>query len=73
MKLVYFIEAFSQVIIGSILIFVSNIFIFPVLGIVASYEANAFLVIINTVIAFLKSYFVRYFFRLYERKYIESF
>jgi len=57
------IEAATQVIAGTVLIFISNIIVFPLIGIEATTSANAALVAINTVVAFFKSYFVRTFFR----------
>lgn len=56
-------EAATQVLAGTILIFLSNMVVFPLLGIEATTSANALLVAINTVVAFAKSYFVRAFFR----------
>lgn len=57
------IEAATQVLAGTVLIFLSNMLVFPLLGIEATTSANALLVAINTVVAFAKSYFVRAFFR----------
>lgn len=57
------IEAATQVLAGTVLIFLSNMLVFPILGIEATTSANALLVAINTVVAFVKSYFVRAFFR----------
>lgn len=57
------IEAATQVLAGTVLIFLSNMLVFPLLGIEATTSANALLVAINTVVAFVKSYFVRAFFR----------
>jgi hypothetical protein len=65
-KISHVVEAATQVIAGTILIFVSNLVFFPILGIEATTTANATLVLINTVVAFLKSYFVRAFFRKME-------
>lgn len=62
----HLIEAGTQVFAGTILIFVSNLIFFPLLGIEATTSANIALVAINTVVAFLKSYFVRAFFRKME-------
>ena len=62
-KRIEIIEAATQVGAGTILIFLSNLLVFPVLGIEASMNANAALVAINTVVAFIKSYAVRAFFR----------
>jgi hypothetical protein len=62
------IEASAQVIFGTILVFVSNLIFFPLLGIEATMTANATMVGINTVIAFLKSYGVRAFFKRIETK-----
>jgi hypothetical protein len=62
------IEATTQVIAGTILIFISNLVFFPLLGIEATTSANAMMVGINTVIAFLKSYAVRAFFKRTETK-----
>jgi len=62
------IEATTQVIAGTILIFISNLVFFPLLGIEATTSANATMVGINTVIAFLKSYGVRAFFKRTEAK-----
>lgn len=72
MKYLDVIEAFSQVFIGTVLIFISNLIIFSYLELTVTYEMNAVLVLINTVVAFLKSYSIRYFFKSYERKYLES-
>ena len=60
------IEAITQVIAGTILIFISNLVFFPLLGIEATISANAMIVGINTIIAFLKSYGVRAFFKRIE-------
>ena len=57
------IEAATQVLAGTVLIFLSNMLVFPLLGIEATTSANALLVAINTLVAFVKSYFVRAFFR----------
>ena len=57
------IEAMTQVGIGTILIFCSNLLIFKILGIEASTTDNLLLVGINTIIAFAKSYAVRSFFQ----------
>lgn len=62
----HLVEAGTQVFAGTILIFVSNLIFFPLLGIEATTSANIALVAINTVVAFLKSYFVRAFFRKME-------
>ena len=62
----HLIEAATQVIAGTVLIFISNLVFFPVLGIEATTAANVTLVLINTLVAFLKSYFVRAFFRKME-------
>ena len=62
----HLIEAATQVVAGTILIFVSNLVFFPILDIEATTTANATLVLINTIVAFLKSYFVRSFFRKME-------
>jgi hypothetical protein len=62
------IEALAQVIFGTILIFVSNLIFFPLLGIESTMTANATMVGINTVIAFLKSYGVRAFFKRIQSK-----
>ena len=62
----HLVEAGTQVVSGTVLIFVSNLIFFPLLGIEATTSANAALVAINTVVAFLKSYFVRAFFRKME-------
>ena len=63
MKRIELIEAATQVGAGTLLIFLSNLLVFPLLGIQASMNANAALVAINTVLAFIKSYTVRAFFR----------
>lgn len=60
------VESAVQVIAGTVLIFISNLVFFPLLGIEATTSANALLVSINTVVAFLKSYLVRYYFRKME-------
>jgi hypothetical protein len=62
------IEAFAQVFFGTILIFISNLIFFPLLGIKASTEANIAIVAINTIIAFAKSYGVRFIFKKIETK-----
>jgi len=59
-------EASAQVFFGTILIFVSNLIFFPLLGIEATTEANIAIVAINTVIAFAKSYSVRFLFKKIE-------
>jgi len=59
-------EASAQVFFGTILIFVSNLIFFPLLGIEATTEANIAIVAINTVIAFAKSYGVRFLFKKIE-------
>lgn len=66
-KRLQIIEASTQVIAGTVLIFLSNIIVFPLIGIEATTSANATLVAINTVVAFCKSYFVRAFFRKIEQ------
>ncbi len=66
-KRLQIIEASTQVIAGTVLIFLSNIIVFPLIGIEATTSANATLVVINTVVAFFKSYFVRAFFRKIEQ------
>lgn len=53
------IEAMVQVATGTVLIFFSNLMVFKILGIQASTTDNLLLVIINTVVAFAKSYAVR--------------
>lgn len=65
-KRAHIIEAATQVVAGTVLIFLSNLVLFPLLGIEATTKANAALVGINTVVAFLKSYGVRAFFRSLE-------
>jgi small-conductance mechanosensitive channel len=60
------VEAFSQVFVGTVLIFISNLIVFAYLGLPVTYEMNAVLVSINTVVALFKSYSVRYFFKVYE-------
>jgi hypothetical protein len=60
------IEAMTQVIAGTILIFCSNLLIFKILGIEASTTDNLLLVGINTIVAFAKSYSVRSFFQNYD-------
>lgn len=62
------IEAMTQVGAGTVLIFFSNLLIFKMLGIEASTTDNVLLVSINTVVAFTKSYAVRYFFQQLENK-----
>lgn len=64
--MIHAIEAAAQVIAGTVLIFVSNLIVFPLLGIEATTQANAALVLINTIVAFIKSYGVRAFFRKLE-------
>jgi hypothetical protein len=59
-------EALTQVVAGTVLIFISNLLIFKMLGIEASTTDNVLLVSINTVVAFAKSYSVRYFFQKLE-------
>ena len=61
--MIHFVEAATQVIAGTILIFISNLLVFPLLSIQATVSANVYLVLINTVVAFLKSYGVRAIFR----------
>ena len=56
------IEAMTQVVAGSILIFCSNLLVFKLLGIEASTTDNLLLVGINTIVAFGKSFAVRSFF-----------
>lgn len=63
MKRIELIEAATQVGTGTVLIFLSNLLVFPLLGIEASMNANAALVAVNTIVAFIKSYAVRAFFR----------
>lgn len=63
MKRIEVVEAATQVAVGTLLIFLSNLLVFPLLGIEASMNANVALVVINTVVAFIKSYTVRVFFR----------
>lgn len=63
MKRIELIEAVTQVGAGTVLIFLSNLLVFPLLGIEASMNANAALVAVNTIVAFIKSYAVRAFFR----------
>lgn len=60
---IHVIEAATQVAAGTVLIFISNLIFFPLLGIEATTKANVSLVLINTVVAFAKSYGVRAFFR----------
>lgn len=60
------IEAAVQVVAGTVLIFLSNLLLFPLLGIEATVQANVVLVLVNTVVAFIKSYMVRFVFRRYE-------
>lgn len=59
----HIIEAATQVTVGAVLIFLSNLLFMPALGIEATAASNAYLVAINTVVAFAKSYGVRAFFR----------
>lgn len=61
--MINFIEAATQVAAGSFLIFLTNLAVFPLLGIEATVAANAYLVAINTVVSFIKSYGVRAMFR----------
>lgn len=63
---IHVLEASTQVIAGTVLIFLSNFIVFPILGIHATPQANAALVAINTVIAFVKPYGVRAIFRKLE-------
>ena len=65
--MIHFIEAAAQVIIGSLLIFLTNLAVFPLLGIEATVVANAYLVGINTLVAFGKSYAVRAMFRRWAK------
>lgn len=65
--MIHFIEAAAQVMIGSLLIFLTNLAVFPLLGIEATVAANAYLVAINTLVAFGKSYAVRAAFRRWTR------
>jgi hypothetical protein len=60
------IEAAVQVVAGTVLIFLSNLLLFPLLGIEATVQANVVLVLVNTIVAFIKSYMVRFAFRRYE-------
>ena len=60
------IEAAVQVVAGTVLIFLSNLLLFPLLGIEATVQANAVLVLINTIVSFIKSYMLRFVFRRYE-------
>lgn len=60
------VEAATQVVAGTILIFLSNLAVFPLLGIEATFNANVALVLINTIVAFLKSYAVRSLFRRFD-------
>ena len=62
------VEALTQVGAGTVLIFFSNLLIFKMLGIEASTTDNVLLVSINTIVAFAKSYAVRYFFQQLESK-----
>ena len=52
----------TQVGVGTILIFFSNLLVFKILGIEASTTDNLLLVGINTIVAFGKSFAVRSFF-----------
>lgn len=61
-------EALIQVFSGTVIIFLSNIILFPVIGIEATVQMNATLVIINTVVSFVKSYVVRHIFYKLENK-----
>ena len=56
-------EAAVQVAAGTVLIFLSNLLLFPLIGIEATVQANVVLVLANTVVAFVKSYAVRAVFR----------
>ena len=60
------IEAATQVVAGTVLIFLSNLAVFPILGIEATFNANVGLVLINTLVAFVKSYTVRSLFRRFD-------
>lgn len=60
---IHLLEAATQVLAGTVLVFLSNMLVFPLLDIKATTSANASLVVINTFVAFVKSYFVRAFFR----------
>jgi len=59
-------EAAVQVAAGTVLIFLSNLILFPLIGIEATVQANVVLVLANTVVAFVKSYAVRAVFRKLE-------
>tara|TARA_R110000822_G_scaffold49495_3_gene129703 strand:+ start:659 stop:850 length:192 start_codon:yes stop_codon:yes gene_type:complete len=61
-------EALVQVVAGTVLIFISNLLLFPIIGIEATVQMNALLVTINTIISFVKSYAVRYVFSRLENK-----
>jgi hypothetical protein len=61
-------EAAVQVAAGTVLIFLSNLLLFPLIGIEATVQANAVLVLANTVVAFVKSYAVRAAFRRLDEK-----
>ena len=61
-------EALIQVFSGTVIIFLSNMILFPVIGIEATVQMNATLVIINTVVSFVKSYVVRHIFSKLENK-----
>lgn len=63
MKHINLIEALTQVIAGTVLIFISNACVFYFLSIEITFNTNATLVGINTIVAFVKSYYVRAFFR----------
>jgi len=61
------VEAASQVLAGTILIFLTNLLVFPLLDIQATVTSNFYLVLINTVVAFIKSFYVRMFFERIQR------
>jgi hypothetical protein len=61
------VEASVQVIAGTFLIFCTNLIVFPVLGIEATVVSNLYLVLINTLVAFIKSFYVRQFFKRMEK------
>lgn len=66
MKHINLIEALAQVVAGTIIIFFSNICIFYFLNIEITLNTNAALVGINTIVAFIKSYYVRAIFRKFS-------
>lgn len=68
MKHINIIEAATQVLVGTVCIFFSNLLVFPFLDIEATISSNAILVAVNTFVAFIKSYAVRSFFKKVENE-----